>query len=38
MKIQNHFHINNFALSLALKKNLEQLGNGLKTVKKLFKV
>ena len=22
MKIQNHFHINNFALSLALKKNL----------------
>ena len=29
MRIKNNFHINGLALSLALKKRLGQLGNGL---------
>ena len=29
MRIENHFHINSFALSLAKKQKLVQLGKGL---------
>ena len=34
MKIQNHSHINNFVLSLALKKNLEATRKRPKDLKK----